>query len=86
MPNILLFGCLELRDMSVTIPPVKAEGICWGCPTHVGNQTKWCRSSIFLEENIIITYSREKSLKFCESINIYQVTDGSVAKLQLPIC
>lgn len=31
----------------------------------------------FLAENIKIIYSREKSLKFCESMNIYQATgDG----------
>lgn len=39
MPNIFLFGCLEVRDISDTRPPVKAEGICWGCPAQVGNQT-----------------------------------------------
>jgi len=81
MPVILLFGCLEVRDVSVTRPE-KAEGICWGCPAQVGNQTGWCPSVTFLAENLIIIYSCEKSLKFCESVNIFQVIDQSLAKLQ----
>lgn len=40
----------------------------------------------FLAEYIIIIYSREKSLKCCENMSIYQVTEGSVAKLQLTMC
>ena len=39
MPSILLFGYLEVRDIPVTRPPVKAEGICWSCTAQVGNQT-----------------------------------------------
>lgn len=27
MPNILLFGCLEVKDISVTRPPAKAKDI-----------------------------------------------------------
>lgn len=29
---------------------------------------------------------RDRSVKFCENMNIYQVMEGSVAKLQLTAC